>query len=312
MIKVTVPGSVMLMGEHAVLQGEKALACAVNKYIHIELLPLASREVKIDSALAQYHSHLDDLQDNAKLSFVIAAIKSFAAQLNNGFELKIRAEFSHKVGLGSSAAVTAGVVAALCELTGAANDKASVFDRALQVVHKVQDGRGSGTDLVASIYGALVSYRVKPREIKALEVTPQIGLVYAGYKTTTPDVLKSVEVAAQQSPESYQQLYRLMGDVTDRAEQAAQAEDWTRLALYMNQYHGLLDALGVSDKVLSEIVYSLRAQKDVLGAKISGSGLGDCVIALYSDSASYREAGLAGFDNIPVAVAEKGICIEHH
>ena len=310
MIKVTAPGSVMLMGEHAVLHGEKAIACAVDKYIHIELQPNDSRVVTVDSALAQYSSVLGALAAEDKLSFVIAAIKAFEAQLDTGFELKIRSEFSHTVGLGSSAAVTAGVVAALSALTKAPTDAATLFERALSVVHQVQGGRGSGTDLVASIYGALVSYRVEPREIRALPVKPCLALVYAGYKTTTPEVLQQVAVASEQSPETYQQLYQLMGDISERAEQAALAQNWHLLGLYMNQYQGLLDALGVSDKVLSEIVYSLRDQTEVLGAKISGSGLGDCVIALRSSAET--ECKLATFENIPIAVAEQGVRIEHY
>ena len=253
MIKVKVPGSVMLMGEHSVLFGEKAIACAVDKYIYIELHELPSRDVKVVSALASYESALGALEDEPRLSFVIAAIRALESDLPSGFSLTIQSEFSHTVGLGSSAAVTAGVVAALSQFAGLSTDSASLFDRSLNIVHQVQGGRGSGTDLVASIYGALVSYRVSPREIKALPVKPDISLVYAGYKTATPEVLKRVEVAAQSSSELHAQLYKLMGNLTDKAEQAALMEDWSMLGLRMNQYHGLMDALGVSDKALSEI-----------------------------------------------------------
>ena len=103
----------MLMGEHSVLFGEKALACAVDKYIHLSLIPCDKRTVTIKSALADYHSDLDSLTAHPDLSFVLAGISQFVDRLPSGFVLQIESEFSHTVGLGSSAAVTAGTVAVL-------------------------------------------------------------------------------------------------------------------------------------------------------------------------------------------------------
>lgn len=306
-IKVSVPGSIMLMGEHSVLFGEKALACAIDKRIEVVLSPLPDRSVSVDSALACYHSELGCLKDEPKLSFVISAIKMFADKVPSGFELQIRSEFSHTVGLGSSAAVTAGVVAALMAYSGDNIDPENLFDQSLQVVHQVQDGRGSGTDLVASIFGSAVSYRVQPREIKKLNNLPEISLYYAGYKTKTPDVLKKVEILAQNNPGIYEQIYQLMGKVTESAETAISNSDWQSLGLLMNHYQGLMDALGVSDKTISEIVYSLRESECIQGVKISGSGLGDCVLALGIDTGIQLP-----YEQIPVAVSEDGVIVEYN
>ncbi|WP_415892123.1 mevalonate kinase [Neptuniibacter sp. PT8_73] len=306
-IKVTVPGSIMLMGEHAVLFGHKALACAVDKYIHIELEAISARELVIDSALAQYQSPLSDLVADDRLSFVLAAVAMYADRLPSGIKITIRSEFSHTVGLGSSAAVTAGVVAAIASFVKDETDLGSLFDRSLAVVHQVQDGRGSGTDLVASIFGSIVSYRVEPREIKALPALPNISLYYAGYKTKTPDVLKHVEDLARYSPELYQQIYQLMGSVTDNAEKEIAKQDWQQLGQLMNNYQGLMDALGVADKAICDIVYTLRQSEHITGAKISGSGLGDCVIALGSDP----DLSIA-YEQIPVSVSAQGVSIEHY
>ncbi|MGH1463088.1 MAG: mevalonate kinase [Neptuniibacter sp.] len=306
-IKVSVPGSIMLMGEHSVLFGEKALACAVDKRIEVRLIPHNKPEVVIDSALAQYQSNLSDLTPEPKLSFVLTAIKKFADRLPSGFQLTIRSEFSHTVGLGSSAAVTAGVIAALSAFAGDEFCEDELFENALEIVHAVQDGRGSGTDLVASIFGSVVSYRVSPREIKRLCGLPEISLFYTGYKTTTTDVLKRVEKLYQENPDIYQQLYKLMGKVTERAEESVLKNDWQSLGALMNNYQGLLDALGVSDGTLSEIIYNLRTSDKIQGVKISGSGLGDCVLALGSDP----EISIP-FEQIPVSVSGDGVIIEYN
>ena len=43
---------------------------------------------------------------------------------------------------------------------------------------------------------------------------------------------------------------------------------------------GLMDALGVNNAKLAELVFALRADPKIHGSKISGSGLGDCVVGL--------------------------------
>ncbi|UTW05272.1 GHMP kinase [Amphritea atlantica] len=301
----------MLMGEHAVLFGQRALACAVDKRITVELSPRADRIVTIDSALAQYRSNLDALRPEPELSFVLSAIERQSAQLSTGFDLQIRSEFSHTVGLGSSAAVTAAVVTALQAFIGNdCDDSQALFTEALAVVHQVQDGRGSGTDLVAAVFGGVVGYTVgsadvAPR-IKRLQGIPAISLYYVGYKMKTPDVLKRVEGFAAHSPELYDGLYRLMGQTTEQAEQAVDSADWSQFGRLMNIYQGLMDALGVNDRQLAEIIYTLRSEPEVLGAKISGSGLGDCVLAL-GCPANLQLA----YEQIPVTVSAEGVTVEY-
>ncbi|HSG02120.1 MAG TPA: GHMP kinase [Marinobacterium sp.] len=303
-LSVRVPGSLMLMGEHAVLHGELAIALATDKFIYIELHSRSDRQVLIDSELAQYSAELEQLSADSRLSFVLAAIEQQREHLPGGFKLCIRSEFSHEVGLGSSAAVTAGVVAALSHFCGETLTHEQLFERSLGVVHRVQGGRGSGTDLVASIFGGLVAYRVRPREIRRMPGLPPIDLFYVGYKMKTPDVIARVEALASGAAELYQGIYRLMGEVSEAAEAAIVSQQWTLLGQLMNCYAGLMDALGVCDQSLADLQYRLRTEPEVLGAKISGSGLGDSVICL----GKARPESL-DYTHIPVAISQLGLII---
>lgn len=301
-LSVRVPGSLMLMGEHAVLHGELAIALAAANYVELSLESRADRQVSIDSELAQYSSDLDQLQEEPRLSFVLQAIRQRQALLPTGFNLSIRSEFSHTVGLGSSAAVTAGIVALLARFCGETPSREALFKESLAVVHQVQGGRGSGTDLVASIFGGLVAYRVESREIRPLKGLPPIDLFYVGYKMKTPEVIAKVEAQADKAPELYPSLYRLMGQTTEAAENAIEMQDWRLVGQLMNSYAGLMDALGVCDLNLAQLQYKLRQCTGVLGAKISGSGLGDSVIAL-----GQADAESVGFTHIPVSISEQGL-----
>ena len=309
-IKASAPGNLMLMGEHAVLKGHRALACAVDKRIFVTLTPRADRKVTVDSALANYHSTLDELADCAELGFMVAVMRNFASQLPAGFDLTVTSEFSHTVGLGSSAAVTAATVAALLAYAGESTplSKSAVFDQALAVVHKVQGGRGSGTDLAATIYGGVVGYTQTPRQVTSYPKVPAVRLHYVGYKMKTPDVIAKVEAASAPYPEFYSALYELMHQASLAAEQAVEQADWPVLGHWMNVYQGLLDTLGVNDGNLSEMIYNLRQQASTLGSKISGSGLGDCVLSVIDDQNTVEP--LAHYDEISVAISPQGVMCE--
>ncbi len=304
-IEVSAPGSLMLMGEHAVLFGEPALACAVDARLAVTLVPRPDRQVRIDSALGQYSGSLDALLPMPELAFVLAVIERYQPKLPQGFELIIRSGFSHTVGLGSSAAVTAATTAALAAYAGLSTEPEALFAVALAAVHQVQHGRGSGTDLAASIYGGVIGYDMAPAEVRPLSGLPPIALYYSGYKMKTPDVLALVEHKAARQPELYAGIYRLMGQTSRAAEQAVQAQNWSALGELMNIYQGLMDALGVCDATLAEMIHRLRAEPGVQGAKISGSGLGDCVLALGQVKAELP------WEAIPVSVAATGVEIRY-
>ena len=103
----------MLMGEHAVLRGQPALVCAINKRMKVELTPRADSSVFLHSALGAHETTLDELAPNESFRFVMGALHACRETLAQGFELEFRSEMSHQMGLGSSAAVTVATLAAL-------------------------------------------------------------------------------------------------------------------------------------------------------------------------------------------------------
>ncbi len=96
-----------------------------------------------------------------------------------------------------------------------------------------------------------------------------------------------------------------MGQTCEAGRSAVDSADWSQLGQLMNLYQGLMDALGVNDATLSEMIWRLRAQPGILGAKISGSGLGDCVLELGHMTETLP------WESIPVSVAATGVEISH-
>jgi len=55
--------------------------------------------------------------------------------------------------------------------------------------------------------------------------------------------------------------------------------NWPRVGELMNINQGLLEALGVNTRELSSLIHACR-EAGAFGAKLSGAGGGDCMIAL--------------------------------
>lgn len=279
-IIVSAPGSLMLIGEHAVLHGRRALVAALNRRMRVQLRPRADRHICIQSALGKRVVALDRLAIQQPFTFITAALLQQRRQLPGGLDIEIQAEFSHDIGFGSSAAVTVALLRALAELCGSARDDKKILADAIAVIRQVQ-GRGSGADAAASLLGGVVCYRAAPLEFKPLAVAPPLVAVYCGYKTPTAEVIALVEQRRRRQPQLFGKIFDLMDDCVARALPLVRRKKWRALGELMNLHHGLQTALGVNTTELEDICQRLRrAPGSWGGAKISGSGLGDCAIAL--------------------------------
>jgi len=268
----------MLLGEHAVLHGHKALVCAIDRRISVTLLPRPDDVVRIASDLGCYEGALHQLEDQPKLRFALQAIRQQADQLDTGFDLKIESGFSADIGFGSSAAVTVAVHAALLRsLHGECPARETLFREALQTIQTVQ-GRGSGADVAASVFGGMVGYTIRP-EFEPIGISMPLTAVYCGYKTPTPEVIERVEALRAADPDRYDRIYAAVDSSVDTAISALHRKDYAAFGAQLNRNQLLMDEMGVNTPELREIVAALQQEAEVYGAKISGSGLGDCAVA---------------------------------
>jgi mevalonate kinase len=240
---------------------------------------------------------LDEAKAQGPLRFVFGAIEMMKAKLPHGFDIEIRSQINPNLGLGSSAAVTTAMFAGLQQFTDDAEINArDIHCQALALVRKIQN-RGSGADLAASAFGGMVHYQLgdddQPKTIAPLSFNLPLGLCYAGYKTPTAQVLRMVAEAMQKEPQKYKDIYARMGGVAQGTIDAAQQMDWSNFHQLINQYQSLMQELGVSDQKLEELIRTALNDPSVESAKISGSGLGDCVVAIGGCPPSFTKAELA-------------------
>jgi mevalonate kinase len=290
----------MLMGEHAVLHGYPAIVGAINRRIYVTLTPRSDNKINIIAEnFGKFTTTINFLQDfpvgaqravpghgnavplqDKKFNYVLAAITQLRSNLISGFDLHITSDFSDQLGLGSSAAVTVAVLAVIQKWLATKLDLDKLYKLGINAVHAVQNGLGSGADVAASIYGGIIVYQAEPLRIEPIDVIPEITLVYTGYKTPTVEVIKQVNQAASTASEYFDNLYKIIGDTVESGIKCLIQQDWQQLGQLFLIHQNALRSLGVSDAIIDGIIEKLKNIPTIYGAKISGAGLGDCVIAL--------------------------------
>lgn len=299
-IKVTAPGSCMLLGEYSVLFNEPALVCAIDRYITVKLTPLPDSRVIINSDLGHYQGDLHQLMITPPFEFVLTAIQ-YTGITKKGFILDIKADFSDQYGFGSSAAVTVATIAAVLHYTKQMFTPHELLIKARQVIQAVQ-GNGSGADVAASVFGGLIAYRKDPLFIEQIHFPKNIHLIYSGKKVRTKEVIRSI-IATYDSSPALQSLFKKCGKNHEIAVQAIQTGQWDIVGENLDLHQKILTTLGTNTKILNHLITACKKMPGIIGAKISGAGFGDCVIAIgelapntFPQNRTEKKLGIKQFD----------------
>lgn len=319
-ITVSAPGKLMLLGEHAVVYGRPCIVTAVGQRMKatVELInePIFSLNAP-DVTVTDYKKPMDqlgigDIPKGAK--FVEIAVKNFTEKypLKGGLIVTTISEFSSQFGFGSSSASTVCVVKALSELTEAKLDTKAIFDLAYKTVLDIQ-GKGSGFDVAAAIYGGTLYFVIGGKTIEPLKIDSLPLIVgYSGIKADTVTLVNQVLEKAKKYPEVIENIYDNIGKLVEQAKPALLSKDLQSFGELMNINEGHLSALGVEGKKLADMIYGAR-DGGAYGAKLSGGGIGDCMIALApEDKVNSVKEGIttAGGQVIEVSANVEGARIE--
>lgn len=303
-VTASAPGSLMLLGEHAVLHGHRAIVCAVDARVKVTIQSRTDRMLRIDSALGTRAMPIEAIDNSPPFHFLAAVVSCFASCLQSGISISVDSTMPHELGLGSSAAVTVATMAAIEAGLDEAPQNHALQDACLEVIRQVQ-GIGAGADLAASVFGGAVRYRMEPREICVLDALPPLTVFYSGSKMPTPDVVRLVEERRAANRGHFDRLYYEADDLVGRAAQSIRDEDWPTLGALMDSGQDFMRSIGVSNDILEAIVIGLRQDKGIYGAKISGAGLGDCVIGI-----GEMQENECPYTRVAVAPSQRGVEIE--
>lgn len=306
--KANAPGSLMLTGEHAVLKGYPALVCAINKRIYVTLKPRKDTQFTIRSnQLGYFESSIQNLEPISQCKLIFALLAHYQAYLTNGFDLEISSDFP-SIGLGSSGALVISLLSVFQHwLSGQLLPNIKLLSLAIHIIQQAQ-GTGSGADAAASLLGGIVYYNAQPLEFKNLNMTLPLSVIYSGIKKSTKEVVQYLKDRETHHSSLFELLYQSIGECTHLAYSALQSKDYKILGEIFNFQQSLMDALGVNTLHLQSLINILREDPGILGAKISGAGMGDCVIGLgHFEKEKYSKANHEWLD---LEITQQGIFYE--
>ena len=321
-VTVSAPGKLMLFGEHAVVYDHPCLVTAVDQRISLtaELIDESNFELEAtDVDVSNYKKPISDLGQGdipKGAKFVEIAVKNTAEQypiINKGLRITTSSEFSSKFGFGSSSASTVCTVKALSELFDLKLDNKAVFDLAYKTVLDIQ-GKGSGFDVAAAVYGGTIYFLTGGKTIEPLNIKDLPLIVgYSGVKADTVTLINQVKEKFADSNDRLQELYSEMEEIVEKAKPLIVSSNWPEVGKLMSENQKLLKELGVSIEKLDDMI-GLAVSAGAYGAKLSGAGGGDCMIALSADSdRSKVEKGIesAGGEVIKVSTNAEGVRLEN-
>lgn len=289
-IKVSAPGKLMLFWEHAVIYDRPCIVTAVNHRISTEVEILDGKKITINAPeveINNYQKSIDKLSSDSDLPkgvrFVETAVGNFfnKYKLSSGLKIQTKSEFSSQFGFGSSSAVTVGALKALSILFDIKMSKRDLFDLAYKTVLDVQ-GVGSGFDIAAGIWGGTLYFVKGGKKIIPLNVKDLPLIVgYTGIKAPTAPLVRQVSKLRDEYPNLVDGIFDIIESITNKSKDVLNKEnfDLETLGKLFNLNQGLLDSLGVNTIELSNLIYGAR-EAGATGAKLSGAGGGDCMIAL--------------------------------
>lgn len=299
-IEVAAPGKLVLAGEYAVLEGAPGVVMAVDLFVRVRPGGNRSRDLVFAA------------REAAARSFGIATdADGWVADSD------VLGQDGTKLGLGSSAAVAVAAAASVLVEAGLDVEDDGVRPRLWRVAREVHDAhqgvRGSGIDTAASVFGGFRVLRRAGDDAVLTRWSPPGGLdlriAWTGIAASTPDRVRAVRAWGDRDPSGYARILRRLGRLSTVIADSWPGDESTVIECF-REHTALLEFMGQAAGI--ELVPG--AVKDLVqaasnlggGAKPSGAGGGDCVVAAFRDpesgarfDAAARELGARVLDLRP-------------
>ena len=255
---------IILIGEHAVVYGYPAIS-----------LPLLEVEVTCRVLPAETPWRLFE-EDT--LSMAVYASLEYLTIKDACIRCQIESAIPEKRGMGSSAAISIAAIRAVFDYYDAQLSQETLeilVNRAEMIAHMNPSGLDAKTCLSDQPIRFIknVGFEELAMDLSAYLVIADTG-VYGHTR-------EAIQVVESKGKEALPFLYAL-GELTQQAEEAIKARDAVILGEILTKAHGNLKEIGVSSLEADALVET-ALEHGALGAKMSGGGLGGCIIALVAD-----------------------------
>ena len=337
------PGKLVLIGEYAVLFGGPAVVLAVDRRTTVSVgassdgrwsvrcpgLITGTRQFELLPDGSQNWAECTD-DDRRQLRLVTHVLDSLmragildpletdaaALELDTRAFFEITNEGAFKLGLGSSASLTAALATALAHWTGKAEvltDQLAWLRTLITIHREFQGGGGSGIDLAASLFGGALEYRLDSTGLvdvaRPIRLPRDLELLYVwtGQSADTGQFLGRLTERSAADPGP---IGRVLDDLTEVSKSGIDALRSCRTEALLDAVDSYCEGLEVLGRAADIPIVSSEhkrllalAHSSGVSYKPSGAGGGDLGLAFSNDpdamarmAIAVREAGLESLD----------------
>ena len=252
---------IILMGEHSVVYGYPAIAIPL-KNIRMECIVERSR-------VPFFHNEKDTLS-----TAVHTALK-YLSKKNENIKYKVISDIPPKRGMGSSAAVSIAAIRGVLDYFNRKVDNMTL-EKLVNEAEIIAHNTPSGLDAKTCLSDSAIKF-IKNKGFKNIDMNLGAYLLIAdtGIHGHTRDAIMNIKNMGNKALPMLEKL----GKLTEETEKFIEKKDVVNIGKNMIFAHEELKMLGVSIEK-SDILVKTAIDEGAYGAKMSGGGLGGCIIAL--------------------------------
>ena len=263
---------IILIGEHSVVYGYPAIAIPLKK---IEI------ECTIEEAKSNFFYDETDT-----LSVAIFTALKYLKKENVKIKYKITSQIPQKRGMGSSAAVSIAAIRAIFNYFRE-NLEDELLEKLVNTAEIVAHKTPSGLDAKTCLSDKAIRF-VKNKGFSYINLNLDAYLVIAdtGIYGNTGEAIQNVKNLGSKAELSLKKLGRLTDEMTriltgniENKEEKIRREKISKIGEIMTAANTELGKLNITIEK-TELFVKMAIENGAAGAKISGGGLGGCVIAL--------------------------------
>lgn len=261
---------IILIGEHSVVYGYPAIAIPLKK---IEI------ECTIEEAKSNFFYDETDT-----LSVAIFTALKYLKKENEKIKYKITSQIPQKRGMGSSAAVSIAAIRAIFNYFGE-NLEDELLEKLVNTAEIVAHKTPSGLDAKTCLSDKAIRF-VKNKGFSYIDLNLDAYLVIAdtGIYGNTGEAIQNVKNLGSKAELSLKKLGRLTDEMTriltgNIENKEEKIKKISKIGEIMTAANTELGKLNITIEK-TELFVKTAIENGAAGAKISGGGLGGCVIAL--------------------------------
>lgn len=269
---------VIFLGEHSAVYQKPAIVFPLPQIeVQVKIKPIQSNESEIDSKY--FNGPLSKLPASMTgVSHLIGRLNAILNPEQTNFTIQITSEIPLGRGMGSSAAISAALIRAYFAYFGKLLDKQDL-DNLINIEESITHGNPSGIDAKTVISDQPILFENGHFTQISFNAIGFIIIADTGISSNTKIAVDEVHNRLNCHPELVKQEIDQLGNLTEQVKFTLNNNDIKKTGQLMNNAQMILSNLGVSSSELDHLI-SVAKANGALGAKLTGSGMGGCIIAL--------------------------------